>query len=409
MARTQTPPTPWWLGPQWTTRRFAQPGWAIAPLRLFLGVTFIVAAMDKLTSSTYFDTSSPLGVKATMAAIEHSSPIGPLVGLSLHAPLAVGLVIALGELAVGLGVLTGLFTRVAAVGGAILAASFFLTVSWNTTPYYYGSDIVFLFAFSALALLGSGGVVSLDAWRADRARRDAGMTSTQSVTLSADRVRALCGKAENCSIGADVVCHGEKSCALSSASSASTGGPELDRRTLVRGGQAAAGLAVVGGLAAAAGRLSAGRAPAGTSGALGGSTPTPTSSPSSAAPTPAASASQSASAVPTSSGPSLPAGEHVVGTVAQLPVGQAASFTDPASGRPANVLRTSASDVVAFSAVCTHAGCTVGFNAGASPTYVCPCHGSVYNALTGAVEAGPAPSPLPAVKARIVGNDIVVD
>jgi thiosulfate dehydrogenase [quinone] large subunit len=241
------------------------------------------------------------------------------------------------------------------------------------------------------------------------ARRDAGLTNMQSVTLTTDQVRTLCGKAEGCRIGTDAVCHGAKSCALSPRSSANAGGPELDRRTLVRGGQAAAGLAVVGGLAAAAGRLSAGRAPAGTSGALGGTTPTPSPTTSSAAPTPAVSASQSASAAPTSSGPSLPAGEHVIGTVSQLPVGQAGSFTDPASGQPANVYRSSASDVVAFSAVCTHAGCTVGFNAGASPTYVCPCHGSSFNALTGAVESGPAPSGLTPIKARIVGKDIVVD
>ena len=46
----------------------------------------------------------------------------------------------------------------------------------------------------------------------------------------------------------------------------------------------------------------------------------------------------------------------------------------------------------AFSAVCTHAGCTVAYQGGAQ--IVCPCHGGLYNAATGAVEGGPPPSGL---------------
>jgi len=57
------------------------------------------------------------------------------------------------------------------------------------------------------------------------------------------------------------------------------------------------------------------------------------------------------------------------------------------------VTRDSTGNVHGFSAVCTHLGCLV--NQVANGTIDCPCHGSRFNATTGAVVAGPAPSPLP--------------
>ena len=58
-----------------------------------------------------------------------------------------------------------------------------------------------------------------------------------------------------------------------------------------------------------------------------------------------------------------------------------------------------------FSAVCTHAGCTVGSVSGG--TINCPCHGSRFNITTGAVVNGPASSPLPAVNIKVQGTSIV--
>jgi Rieske Fe-S protein len=58
-----------------------------------------------------------------------------------------------------------------------------------------------------------------------------------------------------------------------------------------------------------------------------------------------------------------------------------------------------------FSAVCTHAGCTVGSVSGG--TINCPCHGSKFNITTGAVVNGPAASPLPAVSIKVQGTSII--
>jgi cytochrome b6-f complex iron-sulfur subunit len=59
-------------------------------------------------------------------------------------------------------------------------------------------------------------------------------------------------------------------------------------------------------------------------------------------------------------------------------------------GKALIVGRVSATEVVALSSICTHAGCTVRF---ASTRMSCPCHGSLFG-LDGSVQRGPATRPL---------------
>ena len=71
------------------------------------------------------------------------------------------------------------------------------------------------------------------------------------------------------------------------------------------------------------------------------------------------------------------------------------------------IIRTSASTFHALSAICTHAGCTVMYDASRSDI-LCPCHGGTYNATTGAVIAGPPPSGLTIYTATLSGNILTV-
>ncbi|NUP47513.1 MAG: Rieske 2Fe-2S domain-containing protein [Catenulispora sp.] len=137
----------------------------LLPLRGFLGVTYVYAAFQKLHDPAFLDPTGPGSFAAQAAAFKHTSPIGFALGPAHDHALLFGLLIAFGELAVGLGTLLGLWTRLAAAGGVLLALTFFLTVSWNTDPYYYGSDLGFAVAFLTLALAGPGRW-SLDAWLA---------------------------------------------------------------------------------------------------------------------------------------------------------------------------------------------------------------------------------------------------
>ena len=62
------------------------------------------------------------------------------------------------------------------------------------------------------------------------------------------------------------------------------------------------------------------------------------------------------------------------------------------------------SDVHAFSSRCTHLGCTV--NSVSKGKIFCPCHGSVFDARTGAVVQSPATSPLPKVPVTVKDGQV---
>jgi thiosulfate dehydrogenase [quinone] large subunit len=337
---------PWVRGPEWDSRGLRQTGWVLLPLRLFLGVTFVFAALQKLADPSFFDAASPGSVEAQMHAVASASPIGPLVQLSLHAGWLVGLVIALAELAVGVGTLLGLRSRLAAVGGLLLALSFFLTVSWTTSPYYYGADIVFFFAWTPFVAVGAAGVLSLDGFLAERRRAP------------------------------------EHDAAGSAA---------VARRALVGAGVGTACLAV---LTAVLGRAIGGAGPAPAAGAGGGrARRTPRTTPGARQ----ESSGRSASRPPT--------GMHPVADAGSVGIGQGARFNDPATGRPAWLVRSGSRQYDAFSAVCTHAGCTVNYDP-SSRQFVCPCHGGTYSASDGRVLGGPPPSPLSRIKVALSGTKV---
>ena len=138
------------------------------------------------------------------------SPVHFLLGHLLRFAVPIGVVIALAELAVGLGALLGLWPRVAAAGGIVLSLTLFLTVSFHSSPYYTGADIVFLFAWIPLLLADSGGVLSLDGLIAARVATENKGGPPTLVPIRFELVQQVCGNYE-----ADTVRHGADSPATS--------------------------------------------------------------------------------------------------------------------------------------------------------------------------------------------------
>lgn len=88
----------------------------------------------------------------------------------------------------------------------------------------------------------------------------------------------------------------------------------------------------------------------------------------------------------------------------EVPVGGVAAVT--IDRRPAFVARPDANTVRAFSGVCTHQHCTV---VAAGDLLLCPCHGSHFELLTGAVTRGPAEADLPSIAVRIEADSVVLE
>ena len=95
----------------------------------------------------------------------------------------------------------------------------------------------------------------------------------------------------------------------------------------------------------------------------------------------------------------------VIAKLADLKIGTVKKFT-AMDGSPAYLFRTKAG-VFAYSAICTHQGCTVNYDS-LGNVLMCPCHGATYDPNNGAkVLSGPAPTPLPKITVAIQGENIV--
>ncbi|AVH59554.1 MULTISPECIES: Rieske (2Fe-2S) protein [Streptomyces] len=98
--------------------------------------------------------------------------------------------------------------------------------------------------------------------------------------------------------------------------------------------------------------------------------------------------------------PANASGGQELAKTTDIPVGGGTVFKD----QKVVVTQPKKDEFKAFSAVCTHQGCTV--SAVSDGTINCPCHGSKFTVEDGAVADGPATRPLPAEKITVEGNSI---
>lgn len=168
--------------------------------------------------------------------------------------------------------------------------------------------------------------------------------------------------------------------------------PNQDSVATRRGVLAGVGLVGLAGAITACGTSSSSSSPASVNTTPGGGATTAT--------VPSSSPSVSSSAMHSTSGG---AAADALSSTSAIPVGGGKIF--PA--KLVVVTQPAAGEFKAFSAVCTHMGCTV--SQISMGRIDCPCHGSEYSIKDGAVLAGPAPAPLPAKTIKVTGDSIFLE
>jgi thiosulfate dehydrogenase (quinone) large subunit len=349
------------------TRR-AIPAWALLPLRLFLGVTFLDAGLGKLLSADYFGDGRQ-GFAALARGFTEGSPLAdPVRSVVLEHPFASALLLAALELIVGLLTIVGLATRLAAGAGFALSILFFLTATWRVRPFFYGADLPFAVGWLTLALAGHGGLPSIDATLARRHRAELGLGPADPVSIPFNRVQQLCRHANpdaGCRSAVEGACQGG-GCPLLGGP-AEAGAREADRRAFLASAGKAASVAIAVVVMAL------------------GATPT----------------------LSRRTGGERTGNRRRIAALGSLPVGQALAFQVPSTGNPGLLIRVARDRVVAYDAICTHARCIVQFDPD-RVLLVCYCHQAEFDPRRrGAVVAGPAPRPLPSLKVSVAGDGAI--
>jgi thiosulfate dehydrogenase [quinone] large subunit len=330
---------------------------SLVVLRLFLGVTFVYAGAQKLLDPNFLRSGSSDFIGTQLQGFARGSPIAWLLDPLTHIAVLAGIGVAIAELAIGIGTLAGIAPRTMAAGGFLVNLALLLSATWHVHPYFLGSDSVYAVAWAAYF------VGYLEYVR---------------------RSNAPSARPRHASDAA------------------------IGRRELLRGATLAGATIATGAVA----KLLSGTPAAATLAATDTGTALAT------ARTPATAGGGGngdggAGVSPTGGGAG--SGPSVSGTpvapLSKIPVGGAIGFQAP-GGTPAALVRLSRNDVVAYSRVCTHAGCLVGYDPNQQILY-CPCHGAEYDPARGAaVIGGPAPSPLqeiPVTIDRATGEVVIQD
>jgi thiosulfate dehydrogenase [quinone] large subunit len=369
------------------------PAIALIPIRLFFGATFLYAGVDKLLDPSFFDPAAPTSIYAQMEGFARVSPLAGLIEASLPIAGVIGLGIAIAEIGIGIGALTGLAFRVAAAGGAALSFLFFLTASWTTRPYYFGADLPYAAGWIALAIAGHGGL-----WVPERVRhafetREQPLAQPAAVVACGSRSRRRrLAQREAMRLGTPPrVGYGPPGTLRAPRPARGDVAASPERRLLLQ-------TAALAGIAAAAASLAV---PLRALGILTEPlvTPGPSRGP---AQSPVALGSPGASSAPSGTGGGS---GGVIARISDIQQGGgAASFTVPfdapaplPAGDPGIVIQLQDGSFVAYDAVCTHAGCTVAWDQ-TDGVILCPCHEAAFDpARNAAVLQGPARRPLAAL------------
>jgi thiosulfate dehydrogenase [quinone] large subunit len=146
----------------WTVdgRAHSLSAWFVLALRLVIGFAFLYSGVDKLIGGF-----AAQGYLLNVAGANGN----PLQGLFLwmgQTPwfvASVEVAVPWGETAIGLGIIVGLLTRLAAFFGALMMLLFYFG-NWDIAHGPINSDFMYMLVFLSIAAFGAGRILGLDAF-----------------------------------------------------------------------------------------------------------------------------------------------------------------------------------------------------------------------------------------------------
>lgn len=380
------------------------PAWVLLPMRLFLGITFVYAGIQKFTNPQFFNPNAPGYIGRQITGFALGSPLHNFLLLVEPHAIMFGYLTAYGEIAIGMGTLFGLLFRPAAFFGMLLSLMFFLSATWRVYPYFYGADIVFTFCWLTMLLNGplNTGLPTVDEWltvgilqelpieRQQQARPVfalvLGTTDTkpspEPVPVVAETMLQKPSQSQS-----------QKQTQQQRRRYSAIQQARNERRMFIQGvltgGGSILGLVAVGYILSHLFGSTDSTGYTSTSGSSTGATNTGSSS--------SSTGSSSSATSTTSSGQSGSA----IAQVSAVPTNSAVNFTIPSTQDPGVLVHLLSGQFVAYDALCTHAGCQVDYDP-SSHLLLCPCHGSAFDpAKNGAVLNPPAPTALQSVAIHV--------
>ncbi|MFC6826050.1 DoxX family protein [Halopelagius fulvigenes] len=133
--------------------------WFVLALRLMMGVAFTWAGATKIIEG--FSSQGYL----VGATVGNGSPAADLFVAMGNTPWFVAFLdvaVPWGELFIGLGLIVGLLTRLAAFWGAFMMFMFYLG-NWDIAHGVINGDFAYMLVFLAVAAFGAGRILGLDA------------------------------------------------------------------------------------------------------------------------------------------------------------------------------------------------------------------------------------------------------
>ena len=374
--------------------------WVLLPLRLFLGVTFIYAGIQKFTDPQFFHPGKAGFIGRQMIAFANGSPLhGFLLNVVVPHAMLFGFMVAYGEIAIGLGVLIGLLFRPAAFFGLLLSLIFFLSATWHVYPYFYGADIVFAFCWLTLLINGplNTGFPSVDEFLVLnllspsailQQRGIAGILNfILGITLPPLEEPAAIVEAPTVPIRGATHQRNTQQRSVQQRNTqqrrqnAAQRAREL-RRSFLQGSLLGGGIVLgIGSMILAYRAL------------FFTTTDTTTSTQDQRT----SDNGTNSSATPTAAATQTGATTGAIAQVKSVAANSSTTFTIPSTGDPGILIHLNNGQFIAYDATCTHAGCQVDYDP-SQQLIVCPCHGAEFDPTQAAdVVAGPAPTPLSAV------------